>query len=205
MAQVDELEGALAEAEETIDSLEESLAQQRAKWEDRGDDEKAQAQARRVESLERALQASVEHNAEQEEALLRWQELAQATQEQVRCLEDRLEQVREQLVAEEEAAQDRDDQILWYRVSLSVTQERLRASRAALQQKEKRLQTVRRDLARQRTLANTWKARVGRLSELLYESIQRVKENEARLNVLATKLDEEPAQVASTEDEVEVT
>jgi Asp/Glu/hydantoin racemase len=42
-------------------------------------------------------------------------------------------------------------------------------------------------------------------SELLYESIQRVKENEVRVNLLATKLDEGPAQVASTEDEVQVT
>jgi cytoskeletal protein CcmA (bactofilin family) len=45
----------------------------------------------RVENLEAALQASLQRAAEQEEALLRWQELAEVTQVQVKELQTELE------------------------------------------------------------------------------------------------------------------
>lgn len=47
----------------------------------------------RLTSVETALQANLQHSAEQEDALLRWQELAEATQKRARELEEALKQV----------------------------------------------------------------------------------------------------------------
>lgn len=51
----------------------------------------------RVNSLETAMQASLQHTAEQEESLLRWQELAEATEAQVQVLEKELKSAQLQL------------------------------------------------------------------------------------------------------------
>lgn len=48
----------------------------------------------RVHSLETALQASLQHTAEQEESLIRWQELAEVTEGQVQALEKELNAAR---------------------------------------------------------------------------------------------------------------
>ncbi len=55
----------------------------------------------RVESLESALQASLQRTAEQEEALLRWQELAEVTQLRLREVQGELESARLQLTESE--------------------------------------------------------------------------------------------------------
>jgi chromosome segregation ATPase len=51
----------------------------------------------RVDSLDSALQASVQRNAEQEEALLHWQELAAATKARIAGLEERVAKYRERI------------------------------------------------------------------------------------------------------------
>jgi chromosome segregation ATPase len=55
----------------------------------------------RVDSLESALRASVQHNAEQEDVLLRWQELAETTQEEAGMLRSKLTALELELVARE--------------------------------------------------------------------------------------------------------
>lgn len=61
--------------------------------------EQAERLRSRVDSLESALRASVQHNAEQEDALLRWQELADTTQEEVGTLRSRLAALELDLIA----------------------------------------------------------------------------------------------------------
>lgn len=51
----------------------------------------------RAANLESALQGSLQHTAEQEEALIRWQELAEITDSRAKTLEDELEAVKLQL------------------------------------------------------------------------------------------------------------
>lgn len=46
----------------------------------------------RIRSLETALQASLQHSSEQEESLLRWQELAEVTEQKVKTLEVEINQ-----------------------------------------------------------------------------------------------------------------
>lgn len=52
--------------------------------------EKNEELVERVANLESALQGSLQHTAEQEEALIRWQELAEVTEEKASGLEDEL-------------------------------------------------------------------------------------------------------------------
>ncbi|MCA9959798.1 MAG: polymer-forming cytoskeletal protein [Chloroflexota bacterium] len=51
----------------------------------------------RISSLETALQANLQHSAEQEDALIRWQELAEATQKRTKELEDETKRSKAQL------------------------------------------------------------------------------------------------------------
>lgn len=73
--------------------------------------------ASRVENLESALQASLQRTAEQEEALLRWQELAEVTQQRVVELQAELHGLRTQATESE-------------RVIEMLRQQRLRAEEA---------------------------------------------------------------------------
>lgn len=73
--------------------------------------------ASRVENLESALQASLQRTAEQEEALLRWQELAEVTQQRVVELQAELHGLRAQATESE-------------RVIEMLRQQRLRAEEA---------------------------------------------------------------------------
>lgn len=53
-------------------------------------------QQSRLNSLEVTLQANLQHSAEQEDALIRWQELAEATEKRCHVLENELQQLKSQ-------------------------------------------------------------------------------------------------------------
>ncbi|MFZ0548579.1 MAG: polymer-forming cytoskeletal protein [Candidatus Promineifilaceae bacterium] len=57
----------------------------------------AEEMVERMSNLESALQGSLQHTAEQEEALIRWQELAEVTEQRADSLENELESLKLQL------------------------------------------------------------------------------------------------------------
>ncbi|MCI0394713.1 MAG: polymer-forming cytoskeletal protein [Chloroflexi bacterium] len=63
----------------------------------KGETERADGLVGRVENLESAFQGSLQHTAEQEESLVRWQELAEVTEARVKQLEAELKTVNLQL------------------------------------------------------------------------------------------------------------
>ena len=226
----------------------------------------ADALSARVENLESALQDSVQHSAEQEAALLRWQELAEDSQQRIKELEDELQEARmeaeegrqltevlrlrrkeadqalqqvleelyavrsgeenalplpeaeteadvEQVLArmaflqetDEDAegravqAQDEmreaaseakasDEQLLWYKTSLKTAQAQLQSQEEQLQEQLKLLESLREEVREHQALAEKWKANVGRLSELLYEATQHVRQKEEEIDRLRDEL-----------------
>ncbi len=207
----------------------------------------------RVQNLEAALQVSVQRNVEQEEAQLRWQELADASQQRVAELEHHLEPIQKKLekmrglnsalserlnTAEQERDELRRDlerlrmeeatriipdserqgladlqarserleaqleaarlesaaleeQLLWRRLAEAVSTGR-RGDRGGAQAEHEAL--LRSQLAQaaalleaEREAAENWKAKVGRLTELLYEADREAKQYAAELTTLRTQ------------------
>lgn len=232
----------------------------------------------RIESLESALQDAVQHSAEQREALLRWQELAEVTQEEVAELEARLqvreqdlqesvqkaelmrelreqaeaaweqatdelqllrqeldqrpaggteegsaeveqrmEQMEEALAAAQVELQEQQEYLLWHKMSLQTTTAALRAAREELQDAESAEAAARVKAEKASELAENWKGNVSRLSELLYEAQQQVKEREKALaevievrsalarerEALQQRLRERDTQIGAMEREIE--
>lgn len=208
----------------------------------------------RIKSLEGALQASVQRNAEQEQAQLRWQELAEVSQQrseelaaQLEPAQRRLEELRqlsedlseklawaeqqrdearkeldrlrmegatraisdgeqqamavaqarsERLEAQLQAARTEiaqlEEQLAWYRLSAEAATARLNAhagagveSHATLQEQ---LAKATEQIRTQRESAENWKARVGRLTELLYQAEQGAKQRAEELEALRAKM-----------------
>ncbi|HSM58528.1 MAG TPA: polymer-forming cytoskeletal protein [Candidatus Sulfomarinibacteraceae bacterium] len=217
---------ALAAAEQQNEELESKLAAAMGE---------AEVMEGRIESLESALQASVQHSADQEEALMRWQELAETTKTRVAELSTRAEELQteldrrnaivdelrreqenmhrlwEQAQKELQEAQAEDgalsvddlhheletaraelreqqEQLLWYRTSLTAIKEQLQEVRGEARARSTELMELYEQLDVQRRKAEKWQARAGRLSELLYDSVQQVKERETTVSELEARL-----------------
>lgn len=98
---------------------------------------------------------------------------------------------------------DQQEQSLWYRTSLKAIQERLEEARAEVKAQSMELADLDRQLDEERRQAEKWQGRAGRLSELLYDSVQQVKEREAAINRLRKQLAATGTERGSDGDTVE--
>ena len=117
---LEQREAALLEAELQIRDLEQRLTVALGQ---------AEKLSGRVESLEGALQASVQHGVDQEEALVRWQELAEATKADMVQLGSEVESLNARL-------RERDDEVSRLQQALAALQEEQRRAEAARPEKD---------------------------------------------------------------------
>lgn len=136
-----ERERALEELREISVKREEEIGQLR---ESRGEIER-RMQARRheveelngrIESLEAALQASIQSETEQEQSLLRWQELANDGQERVETLQQEVASLKEALTFD-------PNELAMLRQRIQQMAEELQMSLSALKQQEEAMVTLR--------------------------------------------------------------
>jgi chromosome segregation ATPase/cytoskeletal protein CcmA (bactofilin family) len=117
---LEQREAALIDAELQIRDLEQQLSTALGQREELSG---------RVESLESALQASVQHGADQEEALVRWQELAESTRADAAALESEVDRLNSQL-------RDRNEDVRRLQQTLAALQEEQRRAEAAQPEKD---------------------------------------------------------------------
>lgn len=200
-AQLQEKTQALAEAESHGQALEDRLNRAMTR---------ADELAGRVESLESALQSSVQHSAEQEEALIRWQELAEVSTTQVSDLEQELAEAQEALVENERIAEQlRAERALveeareQTRAELVALEETLETSEPAGETDAQALQAAEARIAKlEATLAETEEAVVEQHSQLLW-SIASLQTANASLNMVQEEVTEQQQTIAALEVEVD--
>jgi chromosome segregation ATPase len=131
---------------------------------------------KRVENLESALQGSLQHTAEQEEALIRWQELAEVTEKKANALESELESMKFQ-----------------FKESTQVV-EMLRTQREKLEKEWERANAELMDVVRKRgKLQVDLEQKSSRLDELEEESVK-LRES---LQILQHRFDTQPPEYES--------
>lgn len=181
---------ALEEAQASKNWVDEQLA---------ASNERADRLAERVNNLESALQASLQHSAEQEDSLLRWQELAEVTEKRANELGQELDNVKLQLtesgrMVELLRGQREKLQAQWEAANSEVESIRKRLAEAEEQWREATSKLVEAEDARvaaERELAETQAA-----LEAAHEQHERDKE------VLRTEYEGRPATPAELEEKL---
>lgn len=159
----------------------------------------------RLNGLETALQANLQHSAEQEDALIRWQELAETTQKRTKELEDELKRIKFQF----EENQRVTEMVQVQRRELEDELETAMDKLDALQHRETQpLAANAEDMQRLLAHIETLETNQERMTEL-EEQASRIPELEeqlsemARLSEQVQELSQAKAQIAALEDEAQ--